>query len=309
MALTLALCSAFLYALGWVLQYTEAAADRAPPSLSPMLLGRLVRRPRWLAGIGAMVGGNVCQAVALSTGSLAVVEPALMASLPFGLGLGALWTRQRLRMPEWIAAISVSSGLALFLVVGAPTGGAVNAPLQEWGEVMGSVAALSIGMLLLGRRVDRRARAALFASSAGVVFGLQDALTKSALGSSSLHPLSLVTTWQPYVVVLCALYGLLLAQDAYKSAPLPVTLPPLTILEPVAGVVIGAAAFEEHLRTSGLAPLWEAVGIVAMVVGGVALARCPVVVGQARQCRVSGLGLDGSGRPRSHDAQHRPDLR
>lgn len=286
MALPLALSSAFLYALGWVLQYTEAAADSAPPSLSPMLLGRLVRRPRWLAGIVAMVGGNACQAMALSAGSLAVVEPALMASLPFGLGLGAIWTRQKLRAREGLAALAVSGGLALFLVAGSPSGGVVTAPSQEWLEVLLSVGLLSAAMLLLGRRGGPRARAALFASGAGVVFGLQDALTKSALGGLRSGLLPLVTSWQLYAVVVCALYGLLLAQDAYKSAPLPVTLPPLTILEPIAGIAIGAAAFEEHLQTAGLAPLWEAIGVLAMIGGGIALARCPLVVGRSRECRI-----------------------
>ena len=92
----LALAAALLFALGTVLQQKAASTSprrrRAPGA---GLLLRMARRPVWLAGIAADAFGFVAQAVALTIGRLAVVQPLLVTSVVFALPLGARLTGQR----------------------------------------------------------------------------------------------------------------------------------------------------------------------------------------------------------------------
>lgn len=282
MVFSLALAASWCYALAWVLQYREASDDGAKASLSLGLFGRLIRRPIWLAGMGAMVLGNILQAVALDLGRLSIVEPVLVSSLLFALILGAVLTRQRLKLLEWTAAIALTAGLGLFLLVVVPHGGRPDAALSSW---LAAVAAVVIATALVwwwGRKRGPHARAALFATGAGILFGLQDALTKTSLWFVSRDGVGVLAQWQPYAVVLVAIYGLLLSQDAYKSGPLPAALPPLATLEPVVGVALGVVLFGEQFHTSTLDVVVAVGATMAMVAGAVILARSPLVVGRDR---------------------------
>jgi len=143
MAVPLALSAAVAYALASVLQ--QRAAREVPESLSmrPGLLWRLFRRPLWLLGTVADWGGFGLQALALGVGSLIVVQPLLCTGLLFALPLGAAWEGRRLDARDWVGAVAMSVGLAVFLVVGAPTEGRDFASTHAW-----VVAALVLGPVI-----------------------------------------------------------------------------------------------------------------------------------------------------------------
>ena len=46
-----------------------------------------------------------------------MVQPLLVCGLLFALPLGAAWAGRKLRRRDWIAALLVCSGLAVFLLV------------------------------------------------------------------------------------------------------------------------------------------------------------------------------------------------
>jgi hypothetical protein len=132
-------------------------------------------------------------------------------------------------------------------------------------------------------------RAALIGAAAGVLFGLQDALTRYCLhwfGKDFGH---LALSWQPYVLLITAVYGLTLAQSAYEAGTLTASLPPMTIGEPVIGMLIGMLALDEQLDTAPIALGWEAFGAVVMVLGTYLLARSPLVLGSAHPSRLRQL--------------------
>ncbi len=81
MDVVLALLAALLFALGSVLQQKAGldAPDASSGSSSGLIL-RMARKPVWLAGIAADALGFVGQAVALTIGRLAVVQPLLATS-------------------------------------------------------------------------------------------------------------------------------------------------------------------------------------------------------------------------------------
>src|ERR1700759_3810425 len=112
-----------MYALASVLQQRSAAAQPADQALRLSLLGRLLRTPMWLLGLGCDIAGYILQFVALGHGPIVVVQPLLVCGLLFALPLGAAWAGRRLSRVDWIGAAFVCAGLAIFLAVADPAAG------------------------------------------------------------------------------------------------------------------------------------------------------------------------------------------
>src|SRR5439155_1969320 len=96
------------------------------------LLGRLLRNPGWVLGLGCDVLGYLLQFVALGHGPLVVVQPLLVCGLLFALPLGAAWAGRRLGRRDWVAALMVCVGLAVFLTVAGPRSGHNNVRPLVW---------------------------------------------------------------------------------------------------------------------------------------------------------------------------------
>jgi len=280
MVLLLAFAASLCFAAAYVLQYHEAHEAPRRLFLSPRLLVELARHRIWLGGIAAMLVGDALQAVALGNGSLAVVEPILTTSLLFALPLSAWWRRERLRRTEWMGAIMVSAGLGVVLGVGSPTAGNADMPAYQWLLVTLTSWGLANILVAAGQRTPWPSyRAALIGGGAGVLFGLQDALTRYCLhwiGKDFGH---LVLSWQPYVLLVTAIYGLTLAQSAYEAGSLSASLPTMAIGEPVIGILIGLVALDEHLAADPVSLAFEAAGAAVMLWGAWLLARSPLVCG------------------------------
>lgn len=275
----LGLGAAALLGLGFVMQ--QRAAAQAPPEerLSPRILIDLARRPLWLGGIAAMVAGQLAGASALGEGDIALVEPLLATNLLFALFISARWSHRPLSRREWLGAAILVLGLTGFVVAGAPAGGsAASVPLVAW--LISGAAIFGVAGVLtwLGRRVDPAAEATLLAAAAGMLFGLQDALTGrtvALLGNRGV--VHVLTVWPPYAVIAVAITGLVLSQSAFEEAPLAASLPALTLAEPLTGIALGVGLFSETLRVGGIATGVEVVAMAMMVAGVIVVARSPLV--------------------------------
>lgn len=277
-AIATALGAALLLGLGFVLQ--QHAAEEMPPQerLSFRLLAHLVRRPVWLLGIVFMVAGQLLGATALSTGGLALVEPIMAANLLFALPISAVWHRCRIGRREWMAACALLVGLTLFVALGDPRGGA--AARAPWTSLLTATLAVVAagGMLVyMGRRLHRKREPSLLASAAGVGYGLQDALTRRTEVGMEHGITAAITAWPVFVLVAVAIVAIMLNQSAFEAGPLPLSLPPVTVAEPLTGVALGVGVYGEHLDVSWIALGGEAAGLILMVLGVVHLARSPIV--------------------------------
>lgn len=275
----LALAAALLIGLGFVLQ--QHAAAQMPPSekLSPRLLLHLLHRPIWLVGIGCMVAGQILGAVALSTGSLALIEPIMAANLLFALPIAAVWHRCRISRQEWLAALALLAGLAAFVGAGDPHGGhAMKAPWTSLLLATGAVVTVGGGFVYAGRLHPKR-EASLLASAAGVGYGLQDALTRRTDVKLSHDILGAFVSWPVFVLVGVAVVAILINQSAFEAGPLPQSLPPVTVGEPITGIALGVGVYGEHLMTNWTALLVEGGGLVLTIVGVIFLARSELIAG------------------------------
>jgi len=96
------------------------------------LVVRLARRPAWLLGIAAMIGGFIFQLTALRSGGLALVQPILAAELLFVFGYLAVAGSRSVKRRDWLAAAAMSAGIGLYLRLASPYGGRLHAPGHSW---------------------------------------------------------------------------------------------------------------------------------------------------------------------------------
>ncbi|MEV0093049.1 DMT family transporter [Streptomyces sp. NPDC050738] len=278
LVLALAVSAACCLGFGFVLQ--QNAAARAPLSdfLSWRLLLDLVRVPRWLAGIGLMICGMVLGALALGWGEVSLVEPLLATNLLFAMALSRWQTGQSLGRQGWGGLALLAGGVTAFIVAGQPHGSvAVAGPTRHW-LIIGVVAGVALLLTVYAKRSRLGAGATLLSLAAGLLYGLQDALTRVSGQRFSRGGLfDLVTTWQPYAVVVLGITGLVLVQSAFETAPLRMSLPALTAAQPLAGIVCGVGFLGDRLRTDVGALAWEAAGLAAIVAGIVALGLHPAM--------------------------------
>ncbi|SDJ93370.1 DMT family transporter [Streptomyces indicus] len=275
--LLLALGAACCLGFGFVLQQSAARTAPLGDFLSPRLLLDLVRMPRWLAGIALMSGGTGLGALALSQGEMSLVAPLLATHLLFAMALVRVRTRQPLGRQGWGGLLLLAGGVAGFLLAGRPQGSdATVAPMRHW-LVIGAVLACALALTAVARRFRLGIGPALLGAAGGLLYGLQDALTRVSgqLVSGDRGALGLLTAWQPYGVLVLGLAGLLLVQSAFEMAPLRSSLPALTAAQPLAGIACGVGFLGDRLRTDAPALTWQAAGLLAVVTGIVFLCRHP----------------------------------
>ncbi|MEU1630107.1 DMT family transporter [Streptomyces sp. NPDC020096] len=274
----LGISAACCLGFGFVLQ--QRAAQRAPLSdfLSFRLLLDLLRMPEWVIGIAAMVAGMVLGALALTHGEISLVEPLTATNLLFAMGLSRWLTGQPLGWSGWAGVAMLALGVTSFIVAGQPSGGGQLAgPLRHW-VLFGTFVGLAMLLTALAKRLRPTLEATVLALAAGLLYGLQDALTRiSGQFVRSGGVAVLLIHWQPYVIVALGLTGLLLVQSAFETAPLRSSLPALTAAQPLAGIACGVGFLGDQLRVTPGALAWQAAGLLAIVIGIVLLGSHPAM--------------------------------
>lgn len=275
MVYVVGIAAAVALALGYVLQ--QRAAARAPMNemLRFQLLWDLMHRRMWWGGIASMVVGQVLGGLALQLATVAVVEPLLSTSLLFAFAIAARIRHGRPGRHEVGGALLVSASLGVFLGVGDPHSTAEPSP--SWTTVVTAlvvVVAVVAVLVLVGLRRRLPVEAVLLATAAGLLYGLQDMLTRQSLVENTRHGVvgMFLTPW-PYLVLGSAVIGILLSQSAFRAARLDLSLPPIAVAEPVAGIALGVLLLGDRVSVSvgGLAA--SAACLAAMIIGVVLIGR------------------------------------
>ena len=263
---------------GFVVQQREAARVASDDSFSIRLLWRLMQRRFWWAGIVAMSIGYALIGVSLGTGNLLLVEPLIAANLIFALPVAAAGCRRLPQRRSMVGAVALAAGVGGFVVAAHPHGGRTdNVPGATW-LVAGVIAgAVIVGAVALAWRRHGDSRALLLGIATGTAYGMQDGLTRDVYGAFTHSGAAAFGSWSLWTLVLVGALGVLLAQNAFDCAPLTSSLPAISIMEPLVGIVLGVALFDSHLRTSLPALLVAGGSLVVMFAGAYAVSRARVV--------------------------------
>lgn len=272
------LASAFWAAVGIVVRQRVTQTVPGDQALSGGVVATVIREPLWWAGTLAAVGGYGFQALALSHGSLLLVQPLLVSSLLFALPLSAWLCHQRLTWAELGWAVLLTAALAVFLLVGQPREGHNRPPIPAWTLALLVMVPLGIGCVVAANRSVGRIRAMLLGVTVAVLLGMIAVLTKICTHRFSVggwHHLLDVPA--PYVLVALAVTVTVVQNAAFHAGALQASVPIMLVGEPMVAVLLGIVVLGEHVAVKGSAALILVAAVAAMVAATVALAR-----GQAR---------------------------
>lgn len=272
LGVALMLLAALCNASASVLQRRASKAEPSSAEFSLHMFVDLVRRPVWLLGIATMLAGFLLHAVSISVSQIALVQPLLVAELPFTLILAAVTFHLPVGKRDWLAIGLASLGLGAFVGCLAPTGGAPqNVGAATWAVAIGATL-LGVGILVVAgyRGVDEH-RAALLGVATGGIFGLNSSLI-AGVGASVAHGGNLFLTWQTYGVALIAPASFFLLQNALAAGNLVACQPGFTLTNPLVSVAFGLAVFHEQTR-QGIFLFGAVAGAVLIGAGTLLLAR------------------------------------
>ena len=125
------------------------------------LFGYLIRHKVWLAGIGMVIVAAVCQATALATGPVALVQPIFIIELPFTLLVASRLAHRKLPRRTWWAVGLVTVALGAGLAAAAPSGGGTDASPKVWAAALivtgiFEAVVITVGVRTRGTRAGRR---------------------------------------------------------------------------------------------------------------------------------------------------------
>jgi hypothetical protein len=255
------------------------AAAQVPPerSLHISLIGDLIKRKVWLAGIGMVIVAAVAQAAALATGPIALVQPIFIIELPVTLVLAALANHNRaaLKRLPWTAITVTTAALGLGLAVAQPSGAIASAQDRSWILVLLATAAFEVVLIITASGTKGEPRAALLGLAAACGYALTAALMKNAMSDLASGATQFFTSWHIYATAVAGVGSLFLLQNALQAGTLVASQPMLTVGDALISISYGVTLYSEVLRVGWwLVP--EIAALAAIIFGCVQIAKSPL---------------------------------
>ncbi|WNM33216.1 DMT family transporter [Streptomyces sp. Li-HN-5-11] len=249
LSVLLAVLAAVANALASALQRKAAREEPAEENLSLRLVGHLLHRPVWLAGVSSLIAGFLLQAVALGAGQISLVQPVLALDLPAALILSGLFLGSRLGRREWGASAVMAAGVAgLLFALGPGDGKSSSVSWLGWLIGCGANALLILAGVLWARAESGTRRAAVLGATTGCAFGMTAALIKGVTDNYAHGLAAVFTGWQLWAMIAVGACAMFLLQSAMQAGRLLATQPGLTMVDPVIGILWGVLIFHETVR-------------------------------------------------------------
>jgi len=268
-----ALLTALFNGVASVLQRMAAATAPASHALHLSLFSYLVRRKVWLVGIATVVLAAVCQAIALATGPVALVQPIFIIELPFTLLVASWLNKRRLPRTTWWAVGLVTVSLGAGLAAAAPSGGSDQASTKVWITTLIVTAVFEAVVITVGVRTRGNARAAALGLAAACGYALTATLMKSAVAVLPRGAGAFFGSWQLYATAVAGVGALFLLQNGLQAGTLVAVQPPLTLGDALISASYGVTVYGEDVRTGGWLLVAEIAAVLAVTLGCIQLSR------------------------------------
>ncbi|MEU8549484.1 hypothetical protein [Streptomyces roseoverticillatus] len=263
-----ALGSAVCFGTASVLQAVAARAS-APGSgsgVDAVLLLRVLRQWRYLAGLALDAAGFLLELVALRSLPIYAVGAALAASLAVTAVVASRVLHVRLSRIEWGAVAVVCGGLAMLGLASGAEGSGTGSTALRAGTLAVAAGVLALGVV--AGRLPGRARAAALGLGAGLGFGVVEVAVRLiddlSLGALLRNPAA-------YALLLGGGAAFLLLTSALQRGSVTAATAGMVIGETLGPALVGVTWLGDRTRP-GLTPLAVA-GFALAVVGALALAR------------------------------------
>lgn len=274
MIYALATTSALMFALASALQHRSAQRADHAKAMRISLLFSLALDPIWIIGILADAVALLFQFAALIKGSVLVVQPILAVGLVFSLLFSAILNKKWLSRSEWLLSIVTAVSLFGFLKVGVPSRLTDVSTLSSWLVVGALTLVITIVMGVVAMKLGGLKRVVLLSVSAGILHGVTVSLSKIVSQDFAAKGI-LHLAVDPYVWLLIVLGAadLLVIQSAFQAGPLKVSLPIISVVEPIVALGVSLLVLHERLSASGAGIAVAIVSLCVMLGAVWALAR------------------------------------
>jgi drug/metabolite transporter (DMT)-like permease len=268
-----ALLTALFNGSASILQRQAAATAPESSALHLSLFTYLVRRKIWLAGIGMVILAAVCQATALATGPVALVQPIFIIELPFTLLVASRVNHRRLPPMTWWAVGLVTVSLGGGLAAAAPSGGSDHASTKVWVTALIVTGVFEAVVISIGVRARGNARAAALGLAAACGYALTATLMKSAVANLPRGAGAFFGSWQLYATAAAGVGALFLLQNGLQAGMLVAVQPPLTLGDALISSSYGVTIYGENVQTGGWLLVVEIAAVIAVALGCIQLSR------------------------------------
>lgn len=280
LAISFALTSALLIAVGTVWRHRILRAGRSTTEVNPSPLSSL-RRPAWWASLALALAAYGFQALALAFGSLLVVQPILVLSLMFTLLLSARVEHRKMSPQGTAWATLLTIFVAVVILVGRPVPGTAPPGMVGWVLAIGVGLAWMVGTVAFARTRGAATQALAYGILCGAIFGYLAVFSKVAV-DAYVHGgvVGLVESWQFWAMLACAVLGTAVQQFAFGASKLATTLPAMKVVEPLVALTLGIVLLGENFAVSSVGG-WVAMvaSIIMMLASAAMLTRVSIQVG------------------------------
>jgi drug/metabolite transporter (DMT)-like permease len=267
--LGLAACAAGCFDGATVFQAMEARRFRGD-AMRLSLLGKLVRRPRWVALSAA---GWPLQLWALSLAPLSLVQPTFALGILLLLALGSRILGERVGRAQLAAAAAIIVGVA-GIALSAPRNSDEYTTGPALWISLGVLAAVTLSPYAAGRSSPRAA--GLLVIGAGAAFSASAIMSKLVVDELAADRIGVALAWAAGAAA-AAVAGLLGEMSGLQLRAAARVAPPIFVIETVVPVLLAPLVTSEDW---GGTPLGGAVIVVSLLVvaaGGAAIGRTRVV--------------------------------
>jgi hypothetical protein len=271
-----AVVAALLFGISSVADQRSTKRVKTERTLSPAILLDLAREPLWLFAIVANLGAFALQVVALSLGSLAVVQPLLVFDLVFAVLIGrTILFDPRMFPPgakRWdpvlFAGVGAATlGVAGFLAIGRPTPGHADVGFSVLLPLGVGLVVVVGGCLAVAAR-NENLRPLALALGCGVCYGVAAFSVKLVTTEASGGAARVFTNWPIYVLAITGPVGFILNQDAFQQgrflAPVQAIL---TTTDPIISIGLSILWLGSRLQSSPAAIAGVVISLLVMTAG------------------------------------------
>lgn len=267
-AVLVMLLSSALYAPALVLQHQGSQESIGALSTGSPKFRDLLKNRTWLAGLILFYVAAVVHIVAISLGSLAVVQPLIVTELIFVPIAARIISKTPVSGRDWAAIVAVAVALAVFLVVGRPTAGADRAALASWLMFLAATIAIVTLLMVVGRRLPITPRAAVLALAAGILAATYAVVIKGVLDSQGWERVFFIV-----LTVISAISFPIVSAEAFKTGAVTVSTSVMILINPIYASLVSVWLFGVSLTSSAGAAVVLVASVIVMVLGVVSLSR------------------------------------
>lgn len=290
LGIVLVLIAAAVEALSNVIQHKATNKVKAGAGGEASAVLRTLKTPLFLLGFALMVVGYAFHVASLGLGELAVIQVIFVTQLVFILPFARWISKTTISGRDWLGAIVVTVGIAIFVTFAKPQEGTDSASNAKWAIAIGLVAIACGVAIFLGYRLSGVGRAALLGVAGGIINGLVAPLTKGTIAVGANGAGALFGSWLLYVTLIAALLGVLFPLLAFRAGPITASFPAVMSLNPIVATILGVYLFDETLSGGAINIVLMALSAVVIFVGIVWLSRSTAIAQAFEETHESGPG-------------------